>query len=302
MINSELHCNQWIVVLSAESLAIVVLNIITIIVFVKQRQLQRKSTYLIIHLAIVDLLAGGISEPLCVEMIGSSCSLKEYDTTNNTWLVTMKRALKFIFPSSSLLNLAVISLERAHATFFPFRHRFISPWVYGVVTSLIWFTPVAVEGGRIFFKQYLNRNLPDLIIYYFSFVFSLLFAICVSYFAIFLKVRCSRHPQHHGAAGLRERKLTSTLFLVTLGSWVTFLPSVIWFSFDIFKYPSSINLSPKGTFQVKMMALMLFFANSLLNPLIYAIRMPELRSGILRIIFRRPPQRLNQVDLSLQNI
>ena len=171
-----------------------------------------------------------------------------------------------------------------------------------MVTSLIWFTPVAVEGGRIFFKLYLNRNLPDLIIYYFSFVFSLLFAICVSYFAIFLKVRCSRHPQHHGAAGLRERKLTSTLFLVTLGSWVTFLPGAIWFSFDIFKYRSSINLSPKGTFQVEMVALMLFFANSLLNPLIYAIRMPELRSGILRIIFRRPPQRLNQVDLSLQNI
>jgi len=49
-------CIPWLAVLILECLAIVIVNIITIIVFMKQRQLLRRSTYLIIHLAIVDLL------------------------------------------------------------------------------------------------------------------------------------------------------------------------------------------------------------------------------------------------------
>ena len=50
------QCIAWLVILTTECLATVILNIITIIVFVKQRQLQRRSTYLIIHLAFVDFL------------------------------------------------------------------------------------------------------------------------------------------------------------------------------------------------------------------------------------------------------
>ena len=63
------QCISWFVVLITECLATVILNIITIIVFVKQRQLQRRSTYLIIHLAFVDFLVGGNTSPsrLCRE-------------------------------------------------------------------------------------------------------------------------------------------------------------------------------------------------------------------------------------------
>ena len=58
------HCIPWLAVFGTVCLAIVILNIITIIIFVKRRQLQRKSTYLIIHLAIVDLFVGAVSGPL----------------------------------------------------------------------------------------------------------------------------------------------------------------------------------------------------------------------------------------------
>ena len=56
-------CIPWLAVHILECLTIVILNIITIIAFMKQRQLQRRSTYLIIHLAIVDLLVGAVSGP-----------------------------------------------------------------------------------------------------------------------------------------------------------------------------------------------------------------------------------------------
>ena len=54
------NCISWFAVLGTVCLATVIFNIIIIIIFAKQRRLQRKSTYLIIHLAIVDLLVGAM--------------------------------------------------------------------------------------------------------------------------------------------------------------------------------------------------------------------------------------------------
>ena len=60
------HCIPWLVVFGILSLAIVSLNLITIIIFVKLPQLQRRSIYFIIHLATVDLLVGVVVGPLII--------------------------------------------------------------------------------------------------------------------------------------------------------------------------------------------------------------------------------------------
>ena len=117
------QCIPWIVVLGTESLAIVVLNIITIIVFVKQRQLQRQRLYLIIHLVIVDLLAGAISGPMVIEYFGSAqCGLWEYSYSPLKYGLFR---LFSLFPTASFFNVPAMSLERRHATFRPFKHRFL---------------------------------------------------------------------------------------------------------------------------------------------------------------------------------
>ena len=112
-------CIPWCAVLSIECLAIVILNITTIIVFVKQRQLQRKSTYLIIHLAIADLLVGAISGPMQVHAVVADCYGEIWDITFSR----ISSAIRPFFPFASLVNLAFISLERVHATYRPFKHR-----------------------------------------------------------------------------------------------------------------------------------------------------------------------------------
>ena len=112
------QCIPWVVVLIAESVTKVVL-IITIIAFVKQRRLQRQSLYLIIHLAIVDLLAGAISAPMVIEHFGANCGLWEYSFR------PLKEPLYCLFPTASFFNLAAFSLERIHATLRPFNHRFV---------------------------------------------------------------------------------------------------------------------------------------------------------------------------------
>ncbi|XP_022803698.1 D(2) dopamine receptor-like [Stylophora pistillata] len=256
----ESECIPWVVVLIGECMAIVILNVITIIVFVKKLQLRRRSTYLIIHLAIVDLLVGAVSGPLFIYWFGSYCGLWEINAASSLALRnTFQR-----FPLASLLNLAAISLERAHATFCPFKHRFIKKWVYGVIIIVLWLTNTTaglIKGAIVHFC----RSLP-----------------------------------RHGAVAARERKLTSILFIVTLASLCMWFPSVIQTGIYILR-PQLLDNSFWGLHYQNIMVA-LFQANSLVNPIIYAMKMPELRKDIMQIIFRQTVNRLYPVDLPLCNL
>ena len=123
------------------------------------------------------------------------------------------------------------------------------------------------------------------------------------YISIYIKVRYGRQRQLHGAAGLRERKLTSTLFLVTFASLLTFLPLTIWESMIHLHIMSIRNWSYVTYLQIDRTMLTLFLANSLINPILYAVRMPEFRVGISKLVFGRTPQdHRNPVEYPLRNL
>ncbi|XP_022782669.1 D(2) dopamine receptor-like [Stylophora pistillata] len=291
---SASQCIPWLVVLIIECLAIIILNIITIVVFVKKkRQLQRRSTYLIIHLAIVDLSAGAVSEPLQIEdSMAKFCNLWKYRSEIN-WLYHIKLAFRHLFSFASLGNLVVIALERLHATFFPFRHRFIEKWVYRVTIIVVWLTSTTREVAQIVLSEESqdgNKKLANKILYFPVYIFAI-FIICVSYSLIAIKVRCRRHPQFHLAAKI-ERKLTGTSLIVSLASLLCFLPAVTYLSIFYF-------LRPLKSFHFHMAALFTFLANSLINPAIYASRMPGFRAGLLQIFFGAPNLLKAPVNLPL---
>ena len=260
---------------------IVILYIITVVVFVKKkRQLQRWSTYLIIHVSIVDLLVGAVSGPLQIE-IGMSqfCPLWNYrQKTISSQLLSF--AFVYLFSSASLTNLIAISLERLHATFCPFRHRFVRKWVYRAIIIVIWLIAIVREVAQIFlweigYFEVINAYL------YLPFYAVSLFVICVSYILIIIKVRCSRHPQFHSRSK-RERKLTGTALIVSLVSLLCFLPVMIYaaclrVSFTCFR-----------NFHINIAVIVLFLANSLVNPIIYALRMPGFRKCLLQLFYRVP--------------
>ena len=274
---SASECIPWLVVLTIECMAIVILNTITVLVFVKKkRQLQRQSTYLIIHLAMVDLLVGVVSGPLQIE-IGMSqfCPLWNYrqKTISSQHL---SFAFVYLFSSTSLTNLTAVSLERLHATFFPFRHRFVRKWVYRAIIIIIWLIAIVREVAQIVLKGIADRAVINTYLYILFYAVSL-FVICVSYILITFKIRCSRHPQFHSRSK-RERKLTGTALIVSLVSLLCFLPAII--NLALFNY--FIN------FHIDIAVEVLFLANSLVNPIIYALRMPGFREGLLQLFYRVP--------------
>ena len=102
--SSTLQCIPWLVVLIIECLAIIILNIITILVFVKKkRQLQRQSTYLIIHLTIVDLLVGAVCGPLQIKYrnVLSALELQTRDYLVQSFIFCISTFILFYFPYKS---------------------------------------------------------------------------------------------------------------------------------------------------------------------------------------------------------
>ena len=213
-----LQCIPWFVALTTEFLATVILNFITIFVFVKQRQLQRRSTYLINHVAFIDFLVRAVSGPLTlVERMAIFCNLwKNPFGEDAAYIFRNPYIIRHGFTSLlyfiSVLNLAVISLERLHATLCPLKHRLLGNWIYVMVIWTMWvfswlveFVPLLLFAAEKWDVQsgslcYNTRSSLCLLV---------LLVIFVSYILIYIKVRFGPNLQHHGPAN-REKQLTVT--------------------------------------------------------------------------------------------
>ena len=281
------ECVTWLTVGLTECVAIVALNIITIIVLVKNRNLRKRSTYLVINLSVADMLVGGFATYHLFYLVGAVyCNVWTYNSID-PWAGHVLDTLFRLFLVSSVTNIAAISVERLHATLRPFRHRLIKKWVYALIIAVVWVTAGLLS---IALKVLLVFKGPS---YHFYLLNSLiavcLLVICISYASIVIKVRCGAQPQHYGAAS-RERKLTMTLLIVTVVSLLLYLPFhlLVWTT-DVFTSTSIVTLA-----RLDHILLVLLYANSLVNPILYAIRMPEYRSAVLAL-FRRRPQQQRQV-------
>ena len=290
------ECIPWMTVSLAESVATVTLNLCTIIVFIKNRNLRKRSMYLVINLAVIDMFIGGIAVYHLFYILGVPCNLWKSFAIEVGANIFIQHILLLFF-AASLPNIAIISLERVHATFFPFRHRVLKKWVHGLTIAVVWATSGLVT---ILYMLLLQSDKFYSVEYLYGSVISIcLLIVCVSYTSIVIKVRCRAQPQHHGAAS-RERKLTMTLFIVTVVSLLLYLPHVIWsYVKFISKFKIYWSLPPSVRFHLDYTFLILYYANSLVNPILYAIRLPVYRSALFALVCKRPLQqrRLDVVAL-----
>ena len=276
------ECIVWMTIDLTVSVAIVAFNLCTIIAFIKSRNLRKRSTYLLINLAFVDMLVGGFSVYVLFYSVAADCNVWKRHSID-VWAHHTIYTLLFLFSNASLTNIAIIALERAHATFFPFPHRALKKWVYGLIIAAVWVTAALVRSIAYVFLERLKIIFLYLRITFYS---TCLLIICASYTSIVIKVRWGAQRQHHGAA-CRERKLTMTLLIVTVVSLLLYLPYVT-LAFIVSSNEPELWLSLPDS--VVHAIFVLFYANSLVNPILYAIRLSEYRSALLAL-FRQRPQR-----------
>ena len=276
----------WILTITV---AVVAVNLLSIVFFVKNSNLRTRAMYLVINLTVVDVFAGGsaiFATVLLLLLYG--CEAGNIFLILPEWspIVAVLSVTKVWLPLTSVAGIALISLERIRATFRPFRHRNIKKWAYRVTIAGVWILTAMILIPLPLISLYGNLHQQWQLLFPFylwrSYCFLCLIVICVSYTSIALKFWCGTRPPSHGAAN-RQRKLTVTLFIMTIVSFLLWLPYVVYtcvpFSvLDRFSFLTYLRL--------RLFFSLLYHTNSLVNPIIYTIRMPEFRRALL-ILFKR---------------
>ena len=195
----------------------------------------------------------------------------------------MLLTLYFLFPVASLVYILLISLERLHATIYPFKHCLIVGNVYFRIIAFSWFLAFLLAFVFAFLFLRLSSVFPYV---YASFAFITLLILAVSYVRIILNVK--KHPhsaQNFGSLLSEERKLSLTLFIMTVASFLTILPAVFWDA--TINHLSLDQVSPTIDDRVSYTFDALYLFSPILNPLIYAIRMQEFRKAAKKIICKK---------------
>ena len=105
---SSSECIAWLTVLNIEAVAIVTMNALTIIIYLKERILRKCSMYLVISLAVADMF---VTYNLIVEslVLGSDCNCWKINLFRSFEIIRVFSSLTYFFPLASVTNLAAIS-------------------------------------------------------------------------------------------------------------------------------------------------------------------------------------------------
>ncbi|XP_078364208.1 beta-1 adrenergic receptor-like [Oculina patagonica] len=256
----------WTVCFGVTAITIIICNLLTILVLLKRR-FRKRFHYMLIDLAITDLLVGLFTIPIYMTVVISVETLIPrvvYDC------VDMFTGLCSIF------TLTVISLERLHAIARPLRHRQLSSHSYIIAMVTPWILSLIVTSTRVLLDFSVMKNLQFLIVITISLSTPLLIT-CSAYCGIWRK-QASRLQNKVRAR--REARLSKTLFLIT-GTFV-----LTWLPFQVLNIVVNMCVPCRNIHIVVFVVVKLLqFGNSFINFIIYCVRMQDYRKAISELIF-----------------
>lgn len=263
-------------IISLECVFILIGNIFTIYVFSTHRKRLKRTSSLLINLAVVDLLVG-LTEPVA---IGTMTIPRHFEEDGSAMISTqdnISSVLPTMFSCLSLFSLALISVERAYAVILPLRHRVTSNKWYMCSLFIVWAAGMFVCVAFLLHQAELLSYFSCQVIVC-SMIFVSLIIICGSYLSIRKKLhsRCPSIQRHTRNDEEQNIKLSRTLFIVIAASFVCWLPgTVLYFIYVTGKYILPMSVLYSGT--------LFNIASSFVNPVIYSFRMP---------IFKEPLRKL----------
>ena len=256
----------WSVCFGVTAVTIIISNSVSILILLKGR-LRKRSHYLLINLAIADLLVGLLAIPIYMITVMSETKLVSRLVLD---CVDMFTGLCSIF------TLAVMSLERLHAIARPLRHRQLSSHSYIIAIVTPWILSLIVTSTRVLLDFYAMQHYQFLIVLIISLSTPLLIT-CIEYSVIWRK---KASQLHHDVRARRETKLSKTLCLVTGAFVLTWVPFHVLIIVQNMCVPCR-NLHLVVIFVIKLLQ----FSNSFINFIIYCARIGDYRKAVSEISF-----------------
>ena len=124
------------------SLLVFIGNIFTIFVFWKHRTKLKRTSFLLINLAVADLSVG-FTAPIVVGTYAIPGQIRGSNSSSDAGNIST--ALHPTFSLASVFFLLLITLERAYALIWPLRHRISSTKTYIYSVIFVWIAVLSFE-------------------------------------------------------------------------------------------------------------------------------------------------------------
>ena len=286
--NPSIMCILLYVFLIILSVVTICGNLLVIISIIYFRQLHTPTNYLILSLAVADLLVGIIVFPFSMTFSLSSCLYHE------DLFCKVRGSFDISLSTCSILNLCCISVDRYYAVCQPLNYSTkINHRVVVIMILVSWAVSALIGIGviiaglnnekceeRCFIDVLIENTIGPVL----SFYFPVIIMLCI-YLKIFLVAQRQARSIHsttcqstksRAIVSKTERKATKTLAIV-LG---VFLLCWTPFFFCITSVPLSNNSAPVAVIETLNW---LTLSNSMLNPFIYAFFYSWFRSAFRMI-------------------
>ena len=254
-------------------LAIVIGNLLTIVLFAVNRNLRKRSLFLVINMAIADLMIGAASLPIYIYSVGLHHQL--WTGRYPISLGIFSAILRIFLSQASLISAAFISGERFYAIYWRFKHRTLSIRAYHIIILTMWAMTFPLTG--LFGTSYFWISYRPVVYFWMSYISILIFIICGCNIGIWRKFRIGSIPSQQKRDSLNKR-LTKTLLFVSILALLSWLPLGI---FSCLSHFYNIQIPWKYYY----LASVVNYSNSFANPVVYALRIPD--RGGSRIFLRR---------------
>ena len=151
---------------------------------------------------------------------------------------------------------------------------------YSIIIFMIWSLAILV-GFIVFFLSHYQKSFKTAVFSWMSFPLSFLFIICVCNISIWRKVRKRNIAllQQNRAASQNQR-LTKTLLFVSAISVLSWLPLVVINYLTVVQKVGGVDL-------IVGIIIIINLSNSILNPFVFVLRIPEFRQALLLRFSRR---------------
>ncbi|XP_073726608.1 adenosine receptor A1-like [Misgurnus anguillicaudatus] len=284
-------------------------NLLVIWAVWSSRVLRKTTFCFVVSLAVADFLVGAVVVPLAV-LIDGRVQTRFYTCLFISCVV-------IVLTQASVHSLLAIAVDRFLRIYNPLRYRgaikkqnlWAAVTICWVSASFLGFVPLlgwhnedpTTNGTSTFTCQFLAVIPMSYMVNFFFFVYVL--PPTVVMFALYLYIFCTISKQLRKGIGQaaesrsflqKERELASSLALVLA------LFAICWFPIHIINtlaYNTSLNMPPL----VFYIGILLSHSNSAVNPIVYAFKVPKIKTAYKNILMKLTSWKQN-TDQSSQNL
>lgn len=254
------------------------LNVLVILTFIKRPSLQTPSNLLVLGLAITDFITAMVLIPFYCVLLSTSLA-------NNVHINLIMNQIVFglatVLLVASFYNVVAITMDRLLAIALHLRYQhLITCKKYSIVLACIWIGGLIAGSCRTPFRERKETRITFFALFFISTGVNIIFLVKISQAVRrhSAQIRSQEQSTQFNANIPRFKKSVKTMHLIIAAFVVCYSPYLLISALDALQDNDARKYS-----RIKVIAQTTLMANSLANPVIYCIRIDEIRKSVVRL-------------------